>query len=62
MTECSGGEVVANGYAVVMLKASYHPRWTVKVDGKPDKTQMLAPSLVEGHNLTRRRVAHRASR
>ena len=41
-----GGTVVANRPAVVMLKATYHPRWTVTVDGKPAKTQMLAPSFV----------------
>jgi uncharacterized membrane protein YfhO len=29
-----------------MLKASYHPRWTVTVDGKPAQTQMVAPSFV----------------
>jgi uncharacterized membrane protein YfhO len=29
-----------------MLKATYHPRWTVTVDGKRAKTQMLAPSFV----------------
>ncbi len=41
-----GGTVVANRRAVVMLKATYHPRWHVTVDGKPAKTQMLAPSFV----------------
>ena len=41
-----GGTVVANRPAVVMLKATYHPRWKVTVDGKPAKTQMLAPSFV----------------
>jgi hypothetical protein len=29
-----------------MLKATYDPRWHVTVDGKPAKTQMLAPSFV----------------
>lgn len=41
-----GGTVNANRRSVVMLKASYHPRWTVTVDGKPAKTQMVAPSYV----------------
>ena len=41
-----GGTVGANRPAVVMLKATYHPRWKVTVDGKPAKTQMLAPSFV----------------
>ena len=38
--------VEANRPAVVLLKASYDPRWTVTVDGLPDKTAMMAPSLV----------------
>jgi uncharacterized membrane protein YfhO len=29
-----------------MLKATYHPRWKVTVDGEPAETQMLAPSFV----------------
>jgi len=40
-----GGTVDANRRAVVMLKASYHPRWTVTVDGEPAETQMIAPSF-----------------
>jgi hypothetical protein len=30
----------------VMLKESYAPHWTATVDGKPVKTEMLAPSFV----------------
>ncbi|MDQ1448487.1 MAG: hypothetical protein QOC79_1458, partial [Actinomycetota bacterium] len=41
-----GGEVKVERPSVVMLKATYDPRWHVKVDGKPAKTQMLAPSFV----------------
>jgi hypothetical protein len=41
-----GGVVNANRNAVVMLKATYDPRWHVTVDGKPARTQMLAPSFV----------------
>lgn len=41
-----GGEVVVNRPSVVMLKATYDPGWHVTVDGKPAKTQMLAPSFV----------------
>ena len=41
-----GGQVVANRPAVVMLKATYDPRLHVTVDGKPAKTQMLAPSFI----------------
>ncbi len=41
-----GGEVVANRPAVVMLKSTYDPRMHVTVDGKPAKTQMLAPSFI----------------
>ncbi len=41
-----GGTVTANRPAVVMLKATYHPRWKVTVDGKPAKTEMIAPSYV----------------
>jgi hypothetical protein len=41
-----GGTVDANRRAVVMLKATYHPRWTVTVDGRKAKTEMLAPSFV----------------
>jgi Gpi18-like mannosyltransferase len=38
--------VDANRPAVVLLKASYDPRWTVTVDGRPAKASMMAPSLV----------------
>jgi len=38
--------VRANRTAVVLLKASYDPRWTVTVDEKAAKTVMMAPSLV----------------
>ena len=32
--------------AVVLLKASYDPRWSVTVDGLPARAVMMAPSLV----------------
>jgi hypothetical protein len=38
--------VVARRRAVVLLKATYDPRWTVTVDGRPAKPEMMAPSLV----------------
>jgi len=38
--------VVANRTAVVLLKSSFDPGWTVTVDGIPAKTEMLAPALV----------------
>lgn len=38
--------VDANRPAVVLLKASYDPRWTVTVDGLPDRPVMMAPSMV----------------
>ncbi len=38
--------VLANRPAVVLLKSTYDPRWTVTVDGLPAKTSMMAPSLV----------------
>jgi Gpi18-like mannosyltransferase len=38
--------VHANRRAVVLLKASYDPRWTVTVDGVQQKPVMMAPSLV----------------
>jgi hypothetical protein len=41
-----GGEVDVARRSVVMLKATYDPRWHVTVDGRPAKTQMLAPSFV----------------
>lgn len=41
-----GGTVDANRPSVVMLKTTYHPRWKVTVDGKPAKTQMVAPSFI----------------
>jgi Gpi18-like mannosyltransferase len=37
--------VEANRPAVVLLKASYDPRWTVTVDGVRAKPTMMAPSL-----------------
>jgi len=38
--------VEASRRAVVLLKATYDPRWTVTVDGVRTKTEMMAPSLV----------------
>jgi Gpi18-like mannosyltransferase len=38
--------VRANRDAVVLLKATYDPRWRVTVDGRPARTSMMAPSLV----------------
>jgi hypothetical protein len=38
--------VRARREAVVLLKASYDPRWTVTVDGVSKKPEMMAPSLV----------------
>jgi Gpi18-like mannosyltransferase len=38
--------VEANRPAIVLLKASYDPRWTVTVDGVRAKPMMMAPSLV----------------
>jgi hypothetical protein len=38
--------VEANRPAVVLLKASYDPRWAATVDGLPAKPVMMAPSLV----------------
>ena len=40
------GRVTANRRAVVVLAASYHPRWTATVDGTPVDTQMVAPTFV----------------
>ena len=41
-----GGTIVANRDAVVMLKATYDPHMKATVDGRPAKTQMLAPSFI----------------
>jgi hypothetical protein len=41
-----GGQVSANRPAVVLLKATYHPRWQVTVDGKPARAEFIAPSFV----------------
>lgn len=41
-----GGEVSLERAAVVMLKASFDPRWAAFVDGEPVSTQMLAPASV----------------
>ena len=38
--------VRARRRAVVLLKATYDPRWTVTVDGVRAKPEMMAPSLV----------------
>ena len=38
--------VFANRTAVVLLKASFDPGWTVMVDGQPAVTEMIAPALV----------------
>lgn len=38
--------VTANRPAVVLLKASFDPRWNVTVDGLPATPVMMAPSLV----------------
>jgi hypothetical protein len=38
--------VKARRRAVVLLKATYDPRWTVTVDGQRVKPEMMAPSLV----------------
>jgi hypothetical protein len=49
-------EVLQNGFflasvaatrpSVLLLKASYDPRWTATVDGRPARPSMVAPSLV----------------
>jgi hypothetical protein len=39
-------DVVANRYAVVLLKASYDPRWRVTVDGHEATPDMIAPALM----------------
>ncbi|MDQ1511073.1 MAG: hypothetical protein QOG50_2917 [Actinomycetota bacterium] len=41
-----GGQVNVKRPSVVMLKATFDPGWRATVDGKPAKTQMLAPSFV----------------
>ena len=38
--------VFANRTAVVLLKSSFDPGWTVTVDGEPAETEMVAPALV----------------
>jgi hypothetical protein len=39
-------DVVANRTAVVLLKASYEPRWRVTVDGHESTPDMIAPALM----------------
>lgn len=41
-----GGQVEMRRAGVVLLKATYDPRWVATVDGKRVRTQMLAPSFV----------------
>jgi hypothetical protein len=38
--------VFARRTAVVLLKSSFDPGWTVTVDGEPASTEMIAPALV----------------
>ncbi|HUI02038.1 MAG TPA: YfhO family protein [Acidimicrobiales bacterium] len=38
--------VTASRRAVAVLSASFDPGWTVQVDGRPARTEMLAPALV----------------
>jgi hypothetical protein len=38
--------IVAHRPAVVALSASFDPGWTVRVDGRQETTQILAPALV----------------
>jgi hypothetical protein len=38
--------VIAERPAMVMLKASFDPRWQVTVDGIPVEPEMIAPSFV----------------
>jgi hypothetical protein len=42
----ASGVVVARRRAVVILRATFHPRWRVSVDGKPEDAEMIAPSFV----------------
>lgn len=41
-----GGRVFAQRRAVVMLKASFHQRWRVSVDGVDARTEIVAPGFV----------------
>jgi len=41
-----GGHVTLTRTAVVVLKSSYDPRWSVVVDGVPTPAAMIAPSFV----------------
>lgn len=41
-----GGQVEMRRAGVVMLKATYDPRWVATVDGERVDTQMIAPSFV----------------
>src|ERR1700730_3777188 len=43
------GVVDVSRPAVVLLKATYDPRWKLTVDGSDVKTQMIAPALVGGY-------------
>jgi uncharacterized membrane protein YfhO len=38
--------VNANRTAVVVLKSTFSPRWSVTVDRRPARTELIAPSLV----------------
>ena len=40
------GRVRANRRGVVLLKASFHPRWSATIDGHPADVFMVAPSLM----------------
>jgi hypothetical protein len=40
------GVVEADRTSVVLLKATFDPRWQVVVDGRPAEAQMVAPSFV----------------
>ena len=39
-------EIVANRPSMVVLKATFDPRWRVSVDGVIERPQMVAPSFV----------------